>query len=410
MAPHLRLACLISILTLAAAAPMPVPSSARWAGVPRGEGDRADGPASPWRAVGRAVSAASRTRWVNCVAFSSDGQTVASGTRDGMIRLWRVKDGEQLRELRAHDPWVHVLAMGDDGCLISGGADGCVRLWRPRGAHTPVVRKMPGSPVALCPSAGLVACSACRGDEVSVVLCRLAEGRPMQTLRSPANWAARLFAGVTGQPQWVSPVAFSADGWLVAFARTDQVIELWRMGSRRPVRRIGRPSHGDAASASGVQGESSLWSSLVRALANGAERLLQPFSDGGRWISALTFSPDGRVLAAGLWDGRVKLYRTSDGRLLRVLRGHTSRVCAIAFSADGALIATAGWDRSIKLWRRSGGRPVLTLPGHQWWVTCLAFSPDGSTLLSGGWDGAVRLWGVADGALRWEYDDAGSAG
>ena len=67
---------------------------------------------------------------VHSVAFSPDGQTLTSGSRE-TVRLWRVSDGTLLRILEGHTDWVLSVAFSPDGqILASGSEDKTVRLWK----------------------------------------------------------------------------------------------------------------------------------------------------------------------------------------------------------------------------------------------------------------------------------------
>jgi WD40 repeat protein len=58
------------------------------------------------------------------------GQTLASGSADGTVRLWGVADGRLLRTLEGHTGWVQSVAFSPDGRLLaSASIDGTVRLW-----------------------------------------------------------------------------------------------------------------------------------------------------------------------------------------------------------------------------------------------------------------------------------------
>ncbi len=63
------------------------------------------------------------------VALSADGQTLASGGDDRMIRLWEVSAGRSLAEWEAHDANVTALAFRPNGTLVSGAADGILKIW-----------------------------------------------------------------------------------------------------------------------------------------------------------------------------------------------------------------------------------------------------------------------------------------
>ncbi|MDZ8029829.1 serine/threonine-protein kinase, partial [Nostoc sp. DedSLP04] len=52
---------------------------------------------------------------VNSVAISSDGQILASGSRDKTIKLWNVATGREIRTLSGHSDWVGSVAISRDG-------------------------------------------------------------------------------------------------------------------------------------------------------------------------------------------------------------------------------------------------------------------------------------------------------
>jgi WD40 repeat protein len=77
------------------------------------------------------------TKQVNAVAFSPDGNLLASGSNDQTARLWRVRDGKQLDRLTGQTDAVNGVAFSPDGSLLASGSggywiagDSTVRLWR----------------------------------------------------------------------------------------------------------------------------------------------------------------------------------------------------------------------------------------------------------------------------------------
>jgi WD40 repeat protein len=67
-------------------------------------------------------------RQINAVAFASDGNVVAAGGEDRVVRVTDVRTGNVEQSLHGHTDEVKGLAFGRDGILISCGGDG-VRVW-----------------------------------------------------------------------------------------------------------------------------------------------------------------------------------------------------------------------------------------------------------------------------------------
>ncbi|WP_414567827.1 WD40 repeat domain-containing protein [Nostoc sp. CCY 9925] len=73
---------------------------------------------------------------INSVAFSPDGQTLASGSRDGSVKLWDVQSGKELLTLSNQsddgfcDPVTCVAFSSDGKTLVSSSEDGIIQIWR----------------------------------------------------------------------------------------------------------------------------------------------------------------------------------------------------------------------------------------------------------------------------------------
>jgi WD40 repeat protein/formylglycine-generating enzyme required for sulfatase activity len=281
--------------------------------------------------------------WVHSVAFSSDGDTLASGSSDDTVRLWDVESGRRLRTLTGHEDDVYAVAFSPDGrTLASGSKDKTIKLW----------------------------------DAES--------GALMRTLTGPG---------------YAHSVAFSPDGRMLASGSTGGTIYLWDVGSGRRLRTLTGKGGGSgtyvafspdgrALASIGSGGTITLWD-----VERGEE--LRTLTGHEHYGYSVVFSPDGRTLVSAGYDATVKLWDVDSGDLLRALSGHEDGVSCVAFSPDGRTLASGGWDSTVKLWDVESGDLLQTLTEHESGVGSVAFSPDGRTLASGSSDTAIKLWDVS---------------
>ena len=126
-------------------------------------------------------------------------------------------------------------------------------------------------------------------------------------------------------------------------------------------------------------------------------------------IEALTFSPNGKILAGVEASSRIRLWDVESGTLLGTLKAAPSSK-VLAFSPDSRLLATGGSEGIVQLWDVHVGstssalrrvwntalarRPIRTFEGDtgNTALNAIAFSPDGKKVVSANSDGIVRLW------------------
>ncbi|MDJ0590943.1 MAG: NB-ARC domain-containing protein [Pleurocapsa sp. MO_226.B13] len=281
------------------------------------------------------------------VAFSPDGQLLATGDMDGKTRLWQVSDGQPLLSFKRHREGVWSVGWSLDGqILATGSEDRSVKLWDIHsGANLKtllgrdVVRAIAWSPDGHILASG--------GDDCLIWLWNVHTGECLKTLQ--------------GHTSWIYSVAFSPEGEILASGSFDRTIRLWNLKDGKCL------------------------------------KILRGHSSG---IWSVAWSPDGQILASGSEDTSVRLWDPRNGQCLKTLQGHSSSVFSVVWSPNGKTLASASYDKTIRLWDVASGQCLKTLQGHSNWVWTIDWSPKGELLASGSHDRTVRFWDIDSGQCR----------
>ncbi len=290
---------------------------------------------------GDAATLAGHGAPVFAIAFSPDGQLLASGDVDASIVLWDVGTRQLRTKLTGHAGAVHAVAFSPDGStLASASRDTTVMLWD------------------------------------------VAAGTRLATLK--AHSAA------------VEAVAFSSDGSLLCSGSQDHTAILWDVATRTKRSTLDRRHTDDvrtvAFAPDGNMLATGSWDHTVKLWNVNTARAIRTLVGHNEGIYSVRFSPDGQTLASASWDRTVRLWDVTTGRTRTTLDAHRGLVYAVAFSPDGRTLASSSADTTIKLWDAHSGEPKTTLKGHLGSVRSLAWSPDGKTLATGSSDRTVKFW------------------
>jgi len=299
---------------------------------------------------------------LDALTLSPDGTKFATGGWDGAARIWDLKTGQVLHELKHGGIYVHAVAFSPDGTRLATGSDdddGYVQLWDvATGKKTATLSGHDDGVLSVAFSKDGTKLLTASYDKTAR-LWDVASAKELKVLR--------------GHTWWVWQAAFSPDETQVVTVSQDATAVVWDLSNNQP----------------------------------------NPAFTGHRGpVYCAAFAPDGKSVVTGGYDRRILVWRPeevvkADFKNLgqqkpvvppakyRELDGHATAVRALGFSHDGSLLLSGSQDNTVWLWDFALGTPIKSFRGHDGWVRGVALSNDGRTLLTASHDATVREWSIA---------------
>jgi WD40 repeat protein len=347
----------------------------------------------------RRLSGPAKGQAILAAAFSPDGKLVVAAVHDGTARLWNVATGELIATMFGHSNALTSVTFSPDGkAIATGGLDNVARTWLPTGrperlfsGHT-----RPINAVAFSPDGRFLATA---GEDGTA--------RVWESATGPELTVIARHSGLTA-------LAEGDGGRRIAIGDKRGTVEVHSVdGSRVSAEKVGRPITGVAFGANGARAVTSPELSIAisrdgdvaRGTGNGTVLLTDSpgrsrMLDSSGAVTAVAFSPDRSLLAAGSSAGSVTLWDTRSGERKKRFVAHKLAVTTVRFSPDGKLLLTAGRDHEARLWDVKTARLLHILGLHFGPVFGASFSPDGQWVVTAGCCGASVI--QASTGQRWQ--------
>ena len=117
-------------------------------------------------------------------------------------------------------------------------------------------------------------------------------------------------------------------------------------------------------------------------------------------ITALAFSPDGSLLAAGDSNGKIQVYSLPSGESkISSWVFHTAKITSIAWSPSGTRAVSGSLDTNVYIWNVVKPMKNIAIKNaHANGVSGVAYL-DEDTVVSAGSDAALRSWKIKHHAI-----------
>lgn len=364
---------------------------------------------------------------VQSVCMHASGRWIATGGKDGTIRLWECPNGRCLRTLENVGRSVDALSFSESGeYLLSLSEKKHLRIWK-IGILTRQTESLRGPiQVAQISSSEEVTRlqnemsdlqesveTAIEEKDFSTVLFSIQRMQRLpgwESARTKIPWETLIcncfreklsdaigsppLSGHSGQ---VSSVALSLDGRLGISAGEDQTIRLWNTETQQCLRVL--EGHQDwvrsiALSLDSRYLLSGSWDMTAKVWNVSSGKTVLEYPEKIRSLTKVRLHPSAKMALLANASGMVFGWNVLENRLLGQWNLHKGNVNSLSFNRDGRYFVSAGDDATIRLCETSSGRPVRTWSRGKSPIIAARFSPDGHRLYWASKDGIIEVWNI----------------
>ncbi|MGB6167702.1 MAG: TIR domain-containing protein [Geitlerinemataceae cyanobacterium] len=342
-----------------------------------------------WKRNGEVLQMLQHDDNVRQMAFAPDGKTVASASKDKTVKIWRVEDGTLLNTFDLNSSVRAVRFSPDGELLVTGDDDGQMQLWKSDGQllKTFAAHRSGLNDIVFSPDGQTFASTS---NDLQMKLWDLSEILD----ENGNNDNPQPQQEFTGHSDKIWDVNFSPDGKELATASSDNTVIIWNLdgtirsqlkGHSTWVRSVSFSPDGKVLVTGSDDNTVKLWSL--------GGTLLKTFTGHDASVRSVTFAPDGKSLASASDDATIRL-RSLEGVVVETLQGHRASVQGVRFSPNN-LIASVSTDNTLKIWSRDGAQ-LLRSAEYGTEMRNVNFSPDGQLMMTAGYDNTVQLWDVQE--------------
>lgn len=339
---------------------------------------------------------------VNRVEYSSDGNRLLVGTRNGLVCIWNTQSNEQIGCMgedgeRVHEGEVFGIRFSSDATFaVSLGEEGNIYVW-----DTDETSDSFGTKLAEYNHGVGLGGLALFPDETRIMFGDV-DGVigiwEWQSDNEPSHLPQQHNSAV--QAMEISP-----SGRFALTGARDGTAYLWNLETKLLIHT--EPAlHFESSAKHGVM-SFDFNHTETEALSSGRDDLIY------RWdlenpgiirayeghkdpVTHAVFAP-GNIILSSSWDNSIRTWDIETGGVVREFFGHTGGVNDLAIHPDGTAFATGSFDRDIRIWTINSYLIVDRFIERMDPVETMAMSHSGEFIISGNNDGTVMKWDIATG-------------
>jgi WD40 repeat protein len=252
---------------------------------------------------------------VDALAWAHDSQRIASASDDGTVQIWNALNSTAILTYSQHHlPVLAVAWSPDDREIASGGDDDTLRVWNVRTGATSwkyideeVAQTEPFDTISWSPDGSKIAAGSWN-FQVQIFDAKNGDNGP---LYSYANHIDS-----------VNAVAWSPNGQYIASASSDSTVQVWKTDPQD----LGQ--------------------------------VVQTYAQH-RAANAVAWSPDGQYIASGYADGTVRIWNAFTGATIKVYSESTSAINSVDWrpappGTKSDELISASDDDTASVWKISG--------------------------------------------------------
>lgn len=291
------------------------------------------------------------TATVGAVAWSPDGQRVASAQENGLVQSWNAVNAGTVMNYAGNGSAVLALAWSPDGqWLAAGESDGIVRIWNASNGQQVYVYQGHASSIAR------VAWSP--DSQRIAALLQQTNGNTIVTIWDATTGAHAV--SVSGE----TALVWSPNGQQIATYDGEHTVMVWNSSTGQRI--------------------------TSYTLHN----------TSGLGVDALRWTQNGQLVLASTYANYVQFWNVNTGQMHLSAQSHKEPIEALAWSPNLRYVASASQDETVDVWNASSGALLYTYPCYIGIVTSVAWSPHGKRIVSGSGSELPTLGSVKDDTVQ----------